>query len=111
MKTTKALLGERIRELRKIRGYSQEKLAEMVDIEQKHVSRLELGKSYPTIERLEKIAVALDVPLRDFFDYIHLADVDVRAQSIEEMLNCLNEDNQRLAYKIFKGVLVSLQER
>ena len=41
MKTTKELLGERIRELRKARGLTQEQLAELVEIEQKHVSRLE----------------------------------------------------------------------
>ena len=111
MKATKALLGERIRELRKIRGLTQEQLAELVDVEQKHVSRLELGKSFPTIERLEKIADALNVQLRDFFEYVHLSDLDSRAKSIEEMLKCLNDDDQKVAYKILVGVIKSLQER
>lgn len=41
MKNTKELLGARIKEIRKARGLTQEQLAEMVDIEQKHVSRIE----------------------------------------------------------------------
>jgi len=110
MKATKELLGERIRELRKIRGLTQEQLAELVDVEQKHVSRLELGKSFPTIERLEKIAVALNVQLRDFFEFIHLADPDTRTNSINEMLKGLNEDNQKIAYKVFRGIIKSLQD-
>ncbi|MDD2338532.1 MAG: helix-turn-helix transcriptional regulator [Geobacteraceae bacterium] len=111
MRTTKELLGERIRELRKVRGFTQEQLAEYIEVEQKHVSRLELGKSFPTIERLEKIADALNVPIRDFFDYIHLADIGTRTKSIEELLKCLDEDNQKIAYKIFRGVVQSLQDR
>jgi transcriptional regulator with XRE-family HTH domain len=111
MKTTKELLGERIRELRKSRGLTQEQLAELVEIEQKHVSRLELGKSYPTIERLEKIAQAVNVPLQTFFDFIHLADQQTQAKSIDEMFKELDEDNRKVAYKIFRGVIRSLQER
>jgi len=90
---------------------TQEQLAELVDVEQKHVSRLELGKSFPTIERLEKIAEALDVQLRDFFEYVHLSDFDSRTKSIEEMLKCLNDEDQKIAYKILVGVIKSLQER
>jgi len=111
MKSTKILLGDRIRELRKARGLTQEQLAEMVGVEQKHVSRLELGKSFPTIERLEKLAEAFNVPLRDFFDYVHLSDSDTRIASIDEMLKGLNDEDQRIAYKIMKEVIKSLQER
>ena len=63
MKTTKELLVARVKELRKARGLSQEQLAEMIEIEPKHVSRIEVVKSYPTLDRLERIAKALDVPM------------------------------------------------
>jgi transcriptional regulator with XRE-family HTH domain len=68
METKKELLGARLRELRKAKGLTQDKLAELVDIEQKHVSRIELGKSYPTIDRLERLADALSVSVAVFFD-------------------------------------------
>ncbi len=110
MKVTKVLLGERIRELRKSRGLTQEQFAELIEVEQKHVSRIELGKSFPTIERLDKIAQALQVPLRNIFDFGHLTDPDTRAISIEEMLKQLNEENQIIAYKVFNGIVRSLQE-
>ena len=111
MKTTKELLGERIRELRKSRGLTQEQLAELIDVEQKHVSRLELGKSFPTIERLERLAHALDIPLRDFFDFNHLADSNTLTQNIEEILAGLNEENTKIFYKMLISVAKSLQDK
>jgi transcriptional regulator with XRE-family HTH domain len=110
MKETKILLGERLRELRKSRGLTQEQFAEMIEVEQKHVSRLELGKSFPTLERLEKISQALKVPLRDIFDFVHLADRETRSTSIEEMMKKLDEENQKIAYKVFNGIVRSLQD-
>ena len=45
MKDSKVLLGGRIKELRKIRGFSQEQLSEMVGVDSKHLSRIEVGRS------------------------------------------------------------------
>lgn len=109
MKSTKMLFGERIRELRKNRGLTQEQFAELIEVEQKHVSRLELGKSFPTIERLEKISHALNVPLRDIFDFVHLSDQETRSTNIEEMLNQLDDEHQKIAFKIFNGIVKSLK--
>ena len=109
MRATKILLGERIRELRKSRGFTQEQFAELIEVEQKHVSRIELGKSFPTIERLEKISLALNVTLRDIFDFVHLADPIERSLSIEDMMKQLDDDNQKIAYTVFNGIVRSLQ--
>jgi transcriptional regulator with XRE-family HTH domain len=56
-------LGERIRELRKERGYSQEKLAELADIHVNHLRRVELGQANPTYLVLLRLADGLDVAL------------------------------------------------
>ena len=109
MKATEILLGERIRELRKKRGLTQEQFAELIEVEQKHVSRIELGKSFPTLERLEKISQALRVPLRDIFDFVHLADLHTRSAGIEDMMKQLDEENQKIAYKVFSGIVHSLR--
>ena len=42
-------LGKRVRELRKERGYSQEKLAELADIHENHVRRIEGGTANPEL--------------------------------------------------------------
>ena len=111
MKTTKTLLGRRIREIRKTKGLTQEQLSDLVNIEQKHVSRIEMGKNAPTIDRLEKLSTVLNVPLREFFDFIHLSDQNARARSIDEMLKELNDENQQLAYKIIASIIRTLKDR
>jgi len=110
MENTKELLGARIREIRKACGYTQEQLAEMIDVEQKHVSRIESGKSYPTIDRLEKMAAALNVPLMSFFDFLHLEDDDDVAVNLEAMLMELDGNSRKLAYRLIRATIKALKD-
>lgn len=110
MKSTKELLGARIKKFRKSCGYSQEQLSEIIGIEQKHLSRLEVGKSYPTIDRLEKIAVALNVPMGSFFDSGNQEANAERAAKIERMVRELDEDYQRIILK-FSQILKEFNEK
>ncbi len=71
MKTTKELLGSRVKELRKLRRLSQDELSEIVEIDPKHLSRIEVGRGFPSLDTLEKLATALQVELKDFFEFAH----------------------------------------
>jgi transcriptional regulator with XRE-family HTH domain len=68
MQTAKELLGMRIKEVRKARQLSQEKLAEKVGVDPKQISRIEGGKSAPSLDTLEAIAVNLEVTIKELFD-------------------------------------------
>jgi len=105
MKSATELLGGRIRELRKKRGMIQEQLAEFIGIEQKHISLIERGKSYPSLDRLTRIAKILEVPLPALFDFEHLNDKSELALQIDEMVKQLSVQDQRRAYKIVKALL------
>lgn len=54
-------LGEKIRDLRKIIGWSQTRLAEFLCTTQDTISLWELEKSYPDIHNLIKIAQKFEV--------------------------------------------------
>ena len=54
-------LGKRVRDLRHERGYSQEKLAELANIHENHVRRIEGGTANPSYLVLFRIARALGV--------------------------------------------------
>jgi transcriptional regulator with XRE-family HTH domain len=57
-------LAKRIRELRKKKGLTQEKLAELAGIDYKHVQLLESkNPPYPKLDTLEKLAKAFKIPL------------------------------------------------
>ncbi len=105
MKTTKVLLGERIKELRKKRQMSQEQLAEKIQIDAKNLSRIEVGRGYPSLDTLEKIAKVLDVEMRELFDFQHLESADSIASSIEAMVKSASEAELRTLWKLFKALV------
>ena len=84
--TTKELLGARIKELRKGKGLSQEKLSEEVHIDPKHLSRIEVGNSYPSLDTLDNIAQALDLEIKDFFEFAHVVRGRELKTSIKKLI-------------------------
>ncbi|WP_417018411.1 helix-turn-helix domain-containing protein [Anaerotignum sp.] len=53
----------RLRELRKERGFTQIKMQMLTGIDQSDYSKLETGKRYYTFEQLKKLALALDTSM------------------------------------------------
>lgn len=105
MKNPTELFGARIRELRKDAGLTQEQLADHLGIEQKHISLIELGKSYPSLDRLMRIAEALQVSLPSLFEFMHLESPEAQTRSIEEMVKGLDDESRATAYKVIRAVL------
>ena len=62
-------LGQRIREVRKGCGLSQAQLAEIANTSPEFVSRVERGKTAPSIATAHRIAMGLGVELRALFDF------------------------------------------
>lgn len=56
-------IGERIKEIRKLRGITQKDLSEMVYVTQSYISRIELNKETPTDMLLKLIALDFNVSL------------------------------------------------
>ena len=63
----KEIFGNNIHTYRKAKKWSQEQLAEKVDISIKHLSTLETGKVFASAELIEKIAACLDVSVSALF--------------------------------------------
>lgn len=51
-----------LRRIRKDKKITQEKLAELCQTETSYIGQIEIGKRFPSINLIEKMAVALDVP-------------------------------------------------
>ena len=62
-------LGERIKQLRKEAGISQEKLAELASLDRTYINSVENGKRNISIINMEKICIALKIPLSNFFNF------------------------------------------
>jgi len=64
----KSKIGQRLRELRKQKGLSQEKFSFECDLDRTYIASIEQGKRNVSIENIEKIATALDMSVLDFFN-------------------------------------------
>lgn len=106
MKSTKELLGARIKEIRKIRGLSQDELSEKIDIDPKHLSRIEVGRGFPSLDTLEKIAIALNVEMKDFFEFAHEAtSAKELIKALEGLAKETDGERLRLLVKVARAVV------
>lgn len=65
----KVAYGEKIKAIRKSQNISQEKLAELAELDRTYISDIENGKRNVSIETVFKIAKALDKPMVSFFEF------------------------------------------
>lgn len=63
------LVGAKIRELRKVRGLSQEELGEKAGFHFSYVGGLERGERNVSLENLVKVAETLNVDIGELFGY------------------------------------------
>lgn len=67
MLTVQQRFGKRVRDLRVQRGWTQEQLGEKAGKHWTYIGGIERGTRNPTIEVVEAIAHALEVPIADLF--------------------------------------------
>ena len=100
----KKLLGKRIKDFRKSKGFTQEYIAEQIGIESTSISNIENGKYYPTAENLERIIKVLNISPQDLFTIEHYQNNDVLLDEINTLLK-ENPDKIRDFYKILKALI------
>lgn len=61
-------IGQRIRELRESKGFSQQNLAAICNFEKANLSRIEAGRTNPTVSTLYKISQALEITISELVD-------------------------------------------
>ncbi len=62
------IFAEKVKSFRKLKGISQETLADMAGLDRTYISGIEKGKRNVSIETVEKLSQALNVRVRDFFE-------------------------------------------
>jgi len=81
-------IGEEIRRIRTLRGYSQETLAEKIGVSYQQIQKYEKGDSELKINRLESIAEALEVPLLEL--------ININSSELSDPKQNYREKNQKL---------------
>lgn len=62
-------LGENIRKIRELKGFSQQYLGDELNISQKQVSRIETGKTSATFNSINKVCEILDIELKTLLNF------------------------------------------
>ena len=65
MEDIKVKFGKRAKELRLLKGVSQEKLAELADLDRTYIPGIEAGKRNVSLEVIEKIAKAFSMSISE----------------------------------------------
>ena len=89
-------LGDKILDLRKKNGLSQEQLGEMIDVTRQTISNWELNETSPNPEQLKLLSKTLKVSLDD------LLDNDIQNIVVEKISN--NEKLTKMAIKAAKFI-------
>jgi len=63
------LLGDRLRSIREAKDMSQGDIEKRTGLLRCYLSRVECGHTVPSVETLEKLAAALEVPMYELFYY------------------------------------------
>ena len=112
IKLSQKQIGQRITEVRKMKGLSQEDLAKSIKISRPSLAQIELGNRRVDIFELQKLSMVLEFSLDDFMskDFSVSQDVDVkeekRAKKEEERISV-----PTLQVNKFKNVLLYILER
>ena len=61
------LLGKRLQDVRKARGISQEKAAELIGVDRVMVGYIEQGRRAPSLQTLYRISLAYETEPMEFF--------------------------------------------
>lgn len=102
------LVGAKVREIRKQKGWSQELLGEKAGLHFSYIGGLERGEKNITLINLQKVASALDVQIQDFFAYskeIRKIDKEPMIQETLELLLKLDRSDLKKVKAIIKEFL------
>jgi len=59
----------KVHELREARGFTKSMLSSLADLDMSYIGKIERCEKTPNLRTIVKLANALDVPVKDLFDF------------------------------------------
>jgi transcriptional regulator with XRE-family HTH domain len=100
MTDLRGLLAQNIKKFRKIRGFSQENLAERAKTSLTHIGMIEIGKKFPSVKMLEQIATALGIDPPELFSTDTVVFMPSHSKSVERLYQDIMEDFEDFRTKV-----------
>lgn len=103
------IIGARIRSYRKSQNLSQEVLAEKADLHPTYLGQIERGEKNATIESIQKISNALNVPMSTLFSNLPTAEESPLSYPQDRILQLLSTLNAKEQNAIYDMIISALQ--
>lgn len=95
--------GAKVKVVRKQKKWTQEYLAEILNLDARSLRKIELGESFPSINTLEKMLEVFEMSTVDLFDFDHLQPQEDLKMLIIKMIDS-NPDKITEIYKVVKAL-------
>lgn len=89
-------LGKKIKRMRINKGFTQEKLAEMIDISQRALSSIELGENFVSAETLDKLLLAFEITSEELFATNNLKEPNELIKLINQNIATISNNSEKL---------------
>lgn len=100
------IVGQRLRLRRQELGYSQELTSEKAGLHPTYIGQVERGEKNATIESVEKICIALDLPLEDLFNkIIPYNSKCITAQKCYDLILNQSPEDQEILYALLEDII------
>jgi len=109
-KLTQKQIGQRIAELRKVKGLSQEDLAKRIKISRPSLAQIELGNRGLDVMELQNFAIVLEFSLDDFLSNDYTADPVEQLPTTASAKKEVRNSTPVLQVEKFKNVLLYMLE-
>ena len=103
----RAQLGQRIRQLRKTRNWTQQDLAQRAGLDYKYLGSVERGERNLSIDNIEKIAAGFGVEAAQLFLFAAEGDMpeeELTEARIRDLLATSDADQKRLMWRVQRGI-------
>ncbi len=108
LRMVRMTVGEKIKKLRKERGWSQSELGEKVGIPAQNISRYEKNKAAPRETTLAVFAEAFGLPVSEFTNLaapLDIPDLDPEIVELMRLIPTLEENDQFVIKRVLKALI------
>ena len=98
------IIGQRIKQARLAKNYTQDELSEKLDVSVAFLSRVERGNSHINLKRLHQVCNLLDVSEGYILNGASSDSTNYLTKEFNDLIQSCTADKQRLIYKVAKVI-------
>ena len=102
-------VGNRIKLLRRNKGYTQQEFAEILGLSTNYLSDVERGKSFPRLDKLIAIINTLGCSADDIFEDVISLGYRQKETKLSDKIDKLSDKNKQLVFDVLDTILSNLE--